>query len=56
MNDSLKPDGESTAADASDAPPKKIWRKRTPDAGREVVPADFVPFRDKPIGEVLLEE
>lgn len=54
MTNSLKPDGETPAANASDAPPAHIWKKREPEA--PVAPEDFTPFRDKPIGEILLEE
>ena len=54
MPNTLKPDGETPAANASDAPPAHIWRRKDPET--PVAPVDFVAFRDKPIGEVLLEE
>lgn len=54
MTNSLKPDGETPAANASDAPPAHIWKRKSSET--PVVPEDFVAYRDKPIGEVLLEE
>lgn len=51
MNNGMTPDGTTPAADASDAPPIRIWSsKAIPGSSDKPSESDtFVPFRDRPI-------
>lgn len=51
MNNGMNPDGTAPAADASDAPPIRIWSSKATANPSDKPPESeiFVPFRDRPI-------